>query len=238
METWWKIILTILGGTVASVLCCCCRNQEHSEEEQLDEYYDLTESINSETYNNRVQCISSAMIAPGDQSSINNGCNCWGWAIQKITGDFKNGNPPGYKQGCTINELAKMTVNGVIEAGAEKAEILGNLSDEKLQDQISNLKNNEYLIAMRVGSANIAANTKVHYYHYMRYSDGVWTHKAGVQGNFYQLRNTTPNNYTVWTCPGPAPHNTTIHLSGNRKKDSEIYKSHPTYYVKVVLKTG
>lgn len=235
MKTLLEIVLiTCICPTVVA-LCCCCRNQKHLEEEQSGELCESTEDINSEIYNNCVECICGAMIAPGKDTIIKDGCNCWGWAIEKITDNFKNENPPGYFKECKINELAEMTANGVKALGAD-AKILGELSNDELQEQISNLKNNEYLIAMRVGSTTICKNVTMHYYHYMRYTDGIWSHKAGVQGNFYKLiNNSNPNDNIVWTAPISGDPEERIHLSQNRKKDLQIYKSCRTHYVKVMI---
>ena len=123
--------------------------------------------------------------------------NCYGWAINRVTGKFATVNPPGFIRDSsvskTIRDLADATVEGLAAAGARSVSVLGRLTDMELQNAISSLTPDQYLIAMRINLANAGD------YHYMRLeADHHWTHKQGEGGMLFMLNGITPNDDEAW----------------------------------------
>lgn len=123
--------------------------------------------------------------------------NCYGWAINRVTGKFATVNPPGFVRDSsvskTIRDLADATVEGLAAAGARSVSVLGRLTDMELQNAISSLTPDQYLIAVRINLANAGD------YHYMRLeADHHWTHKQGEGGMLFMLNGITSNDDEAW----------------------------------------
>ena len=124
-------------------------------------------------------------------SSEQHNYNCYGYALQGLTGRWEDITPPRYTIGMTVDQLAECTIRGITENGG-KGLNLGILTDNELQTQINSLKSNEYIIALRVSPTD---------FHFMRYdkSQRVWQHKPGRAGFLLQLVGITSNNDVAWT---------------------------------------
>ncbi|MDR1240965.1 MAG: hypothetical protein LBK29_03800 [Oscillospiraceae bacterium] len=261
METWLTVLISVLGGTnsvvvgggiVFCVLRCYYRSHntrrnaefEHIEQQGTQNDF-IANEIPPQTDDNSsplpmhpdyIECIGQSMEAPNFQflPDGSRNFNCWGWAIQKITGQYIATNPPGFdettRKNCSIQKFAKLTMEGVKTFGAENGEILGEISDDKLTCVINNLQENQYLIAMRITSTGA--------YHYIRYDKKFgWSYKARNDGGLFKLNGITPNNNKAWDIYLYQKQKVTT-PNDDTNKLLRPYHGLDTYYIKVILKTG